>query len=166
VAQLRRAGALAAAAAGVALLVSLFLPWSDERSPQLLAAFGRSPALQGIPAHASAWQVYSTADVALALLVVAITAAALAGSTRARLLTGAGAALGLAFAVHALGTPPTAGLTLAGRTSTGAVRYLADSATAGLGEIVAIAALALGCSGLLLSAFAPGAAPEATSLEA
>jgi hypothetical protein len=48
------------------LFVSLFVTWSHQFSPGLLAQFGSSELLNGVAHDPTAWQVYSAADVALA----------------------------------------------------------------------------------------------------
>lgn len=118
--------------AGV-LLVSLFLTWSHQVPGRAVPA-----ALQGVPAAATAWQVYTMMDVALALLAVALVAVAVFGSHRGRLLAAIATMVAMAFVVHALAVPPTNGLPLA----------MAHSATAGAGEVLAIAGLAVALVGL------------------
>ena len=64
------------------LFASLFLAWSHQFSPAFLAEWGTSAQLQGIPHDPTAWQVYSTVDVVLAVLAVALVAVALRGGPR------------------------------------------------------------------------------------
>ena len=58
----------------VGLAASLFLAWSHQFSRAFLAEWGSSAQLQGIPHDPTAWQVYSTADVVLAVLAAALVA--------------------------------------------------------------------------------------------
>jgi hypothetical protein len=137
-------------AAGLALLGSLFAPWSHQLTRALLARYGSASALAGVPADPTAWQVYSAVDVLLALLAGALLAAALRGGRPARLVLLAGLAIASAFTVHALAVPPTNGVNLYDPSSSPPA-YVTVAATAGLGETVALAALGLGLVGLLLS---------------
>src|SRR2546421_11084683 len=57
---------------GLGLLISLFLTWSHQFSPAFLAQFGSAPQLRGIPHDPNAWQLYSVADVRVALLAVGL----------------------------------------------------------------------------------------------
>jgi hypothetical protein len=57
------------AIAGPLLLGSLFLTWSHQLSAGVRARYGATAALAGVPADPTAWQVYSGADVLLALVV-------------------------------------------------------------------------------------------------
>ena len=98
----------------IALLASLFLPWSHQLSGAVRAQYGASAALQGVPADPTAWQVYSAVDVMLALLAAALLIAALRGGRAARLALMAALAIAAAFTVHALSVPPTNGATLSG----------------------------------------------------
>lgn len=108
------------------LLVALFLPWSHQRA---------SP---GFPHSPTAWQVYSIVDVLLAVLAGGLLAVALLGGRTARVVVLLGAALALAFTVHALGVPPSNGA-------------IAGSPASGAGEPTAIVALAVAIAGLALS---------------
>jgi hypothetical protein len=134
----------------VGLFASLFLTWSHQFSPQLLALPGAGVGLRGVPPDATAWQVYAVADVLLAVMAGALAIAALAGRRRYRLGLVPVIGLALAFAVHALSTPPTNGARLL---NPGAVvpAYLPLMATAGVGETVAIASLGLAAAGIGLS---------------
>ena len=120
----------------VALLVSLFLPWSHQR-------FAPAAMLTGVPKDPTAWQVYSVLDVGLAVVAaMLVVVAAIGGRTRrVVVLVAAGAAL--AFSVHARATPPTAGLVVPG-----AVTHPPGP---GAGETVAIAGLAVAIAGVALS---------------
>ena len=96
----------------IALLASLFLPWSHQLSGAVRAQYGASAALQGVPTNPTAWQVYSAVDVVLALLAGALLAAALRGGRGVRLALMAALAIAAAFTLHALSVPPTNGATL------------------------------------------------------
>ena len=133
---------------GVGLLISLFLTWSHQFSPALLALFGSAAQLRGVPHDPTAWQVYSAADVILALLAIGLIAVALIGGRRVRLVALVAGALGLAFAAHALGTPPTDGANIF---DPALGSYFPNSPHRGSGEIVAIASLGVALSGLALS---------------
>lgn len=115
---------------GLALFVSLFLAWSHQMAP----------GLTGVPAAPTAWEVYSTTDVLLAILALALALAAMFGSVRARLAVMVAAAIGLAFVAHALGSPPTSGANVPGA-----------RASEGPGITVAVAALSAATAGLLIS---------------
>lgn len=140
---------IALGAAG--LLASLFMTWSHQFSPALLARFGSSALLGGVPHDPTAWQVYSVADVLLALLALGLAAlAARAGGRSARIGATLAAVLALAFAFHALSKPPTNGAT-AVDASRSVPSYFPDSPGAGDGETVAIVALGFAVAGLGLS---------------
>jgi hypothetical protein len=128
----------------VALLVSLFLPWSHQFSHAFLAEWSSTGVLRGIPRDPTAWQVYSVADGALALLVATLLVVALIGGRLRRFAVLLGAAVALAFTVHAASAPPTNGAVL----PAGSV---ANSPRSGAGETVAIAGLAVALAGLALS---------------
>ena len=115
------------------LFISLFLTWS--RAPRALPGVARDP---------TAWQVYSIVDVVLALLSVALIVVALVGRRRTRIGALMAAAIALAFAVHAHGTPPT----------NGAVAH--ERASAGVGDTVAIVSLSAAIAGLGLSSVTGG----------
>jgi hypothetical protein len=132
----------------VALLASLFFTWSHQFSPAFLAEWGSSAQLQGIPHDPTAWQVYSTADVILAVLAVALVLVALRGGGRVRLVALIAAGGALAFTIHALGVPPTNGATIFDA-STG--RYAPNSPASGAGEVVALVGLGVAMLGLTLS---------------
>ena len=132
--------------AGVLLAASTFLVWSHQFSPATLARDGSSLALQGVPHDPDAWQVYSTVDVLLALLAIALVAVALAGDRTARWVLLAALVVAIVFCVHAVTVAPTNGA-LIGDPATGG--YVDTGATSGVGEVVALAALALGGAGIV-----------------
>ena len=94
------------------LFASLFLTWSHQFSPAFLARYGQSPALRGVPRDPTAWQVYSIADVLLAVLAGGLLWAALRGWRGARIAVLIGLLVAIVFTIHALGTPPTRGANL------------------------------------------------------
>jgi hypothetical protein len=141
---------LVAAAAG--LLASLFLTWSHQYPGSLARRPGVSVALAGIPREATAWQLYTVADVLLALLAGAILAAALLGGGRVRAWLLVLVAAALAFCAHAMAVPPTNGADVA---LPGSLRYLRAGASPGPGQTVAVVALGLAFGGLVASAY-PG----------
>jgi hypothetical protein len=136
--------------AAVVLFVSLFLPWSHQFSRTFLAQFGNSPLLQGVPHNPTAWQVYSSVDVLLALLAAGLFVCALIGTRLARILAAIGVAIALAFTIHAIGAAPTNGATVFDPAA-GVNRYLSSSPRSGSGEIVALVALGAAVAGLALS---------------
>lgn len=132
------------------LLGSLFLAWSHQLSPALRARYGSTAILQGVPADPTAWQVYSTADVLLALVAAGLLAAALRGGRSGRaVLTGA-VMIALVFTVHALSVPPANGVTVFDSLAS-PPGYVANPIRAGVGETLALVALVMGLAGLLLS---------------
>jgi hypothetical protein len=131
------------------LVISLFLHWSHQFSRAFEIRVGAAQ-LAGIPRDPTAWQVYSIADVLLAVLAAALVIAALIAGRRARLAALAAAGLGLAFTLHALNVAPTNGANVSDPAA-GAGRYFASTATAGAGEVVAIVALGIAIAGLALS---------------
>ena len=139
--------------AGLVLLGSLFLPWSHQLSGSILAQYGASAALQGVPRNPTAWQVYSAVDVILALLAAGLLAAALRGGRAARLVLMAALAVALAFIVRALSVPPTNGATVfdPGLRPPG---YSPNAPSAGAGETLALIAVGLGLGGVALSLLA------------
>lgn len=139
-------------AGALVLFGSLFLTWSHQVSAPLLAAFGPSGALQGVPRNPTAWQVYSAADLVLMLVAVALAGAAVSDRRALRLGVGAAALLGLAFVVHALAVPPTDGVLLSLGRGHG---YAATGAGAGIGETLAAGGLVAALAGLLLSRQSP-----------
>jgi len=132
------------------LFASLFMTWSHQFSPAFLAQYGHSPALDGVPHDPTAWQVYSVVDVLLAALGAGLLTAALRGSRAGRLAVLFGLVIALAFAVHALGTPPTSGADLFDP-SLSPPAYTPDHPTSGVGEVVALVGLGLGIGGVLVS---------------
>ena len=132
------------------LAISLFLTWSSL-SPGYVALADRLRTLGGVTRSPDAWQVYSAADVVLAVLAAALLWVALAGPRRARILTLVSCALALAFVVHALGAPPTNGAPNAFRPGPDVSASVAPAPTPGAGETVAIIALIGAISGLSLS---------------
>jgi hypothetical protein len=138
----------------VLLVVSLFLTWSHQFSARFLAQWGSSDALRGVPHDPTAWQVYSAADVLLALLAAALVAVAIAGRHLARLVAVIAGAAAVAFVVHAMAHPPTNGANIFDPDLT--VPALAsNSPAAGPGETVALLALVLALVGLVLSLTVP-----------
>jgi hypothetical protein len=132
------------------LFVSLFLTWSHQLPKSVLDAFAGGPAIQGVPRDPTAWQVYSVADVLLALLAVSLAVVALRGRSRwSRVTTLVAVGVGLAFAVHAADVAPTNGVLFVDPNNPSA--YIPHTASAGVGETVAIIALGLAAAGLLLS---------------
>jgi len=135
---------------GAALLAALFLTWSHQFPPSLRSVPALSIALKGVPSSATAWQVYSIADVLLAVLAAALVVVALAGHRGARIAVGLAAAVGLAFALHAMSVPPTDGLDVVNPAVPGRSYVGRAYASAGVGETVAVAGLAIGLVGALL----------------
>ncbi len=117
-----------------ALLGSLFLTWSHQFSPAFLAAWGTSEQLRNVPHDPTAWQVYSIADVVLAVFAVGLVAVALRGNRAARLCAIAGCGLAVAFIVHALAHAPTNGANIF-NPSLSVPDYAPNSPTSGVGEI-------------------------------
>lgn len=136
--------------AGLTLLGSLFLPWSHQLSASVLARYGAGAALEGVPHDPTAWQVYSAVDVLLALLAAGLLAVALRGGRPVRLGLMAALAVAAAFTLHALSVPPTNGVTVfdPGLRPPG---YALNAPGAGTGETLALVAIGLGLSGLVLS---------------
>ena len=135
------------AIAGPLLLGSLFLTWSHQLSASLRAQYGASAALQGVPADPTAWQVYSAADLLLALVAGGLIAVALLGGRGRRVVLALGLAVALVFVLHALSVPPTNGVTVFDPTLT-PPGYSANAVSSGAGEIVALVALVLGAVGV------------------
>jgi hypothetical protein len=129
-----------------ALFASLFLSWSHQFSPAFLAQSGTSSQLSGVPHDPTAWQVYSAIDVILALLAFALVIVALVGRRAVRLGTLVVCGLAVAFTLRALDTPPTVGANILDPSVT-----VANSPAAGVGETVALIALALAMAGLVIS---------------
>jgi hypothetical protein len=134
----------------VGLVISLFLPWSHQFSAAFLAQWGASDQLRSVPHDPTAWQVYSSTDVLLALLALALVAAALKGTRRIRAGVAAAAALGLAFTLHALSKPPTNGANIFDP-SLSVPNYFPNAPAAGVGETLAVIALVVALIGLVVS---------------
>jgi hypothetical protein len=135
---------------GAGLFGSLFLTWSHQFSPAFLSAFGSSALISGVPRDPTAWQVYSTVDIVLALLAAGLVAVAVFGTRTWRVVTAAGALIAVAFTLHALGAPPTNGANLF-NPSLSVPDYVSPGATAGIGETVALIGLVLALVGLAVS---------------
>ena len=134
----------------IGLFISLFLPWSHQFSAAFLAEWGASDLLRGVPHDPTAWQVYASTDVLLALLAIALVVVALKGSRRVRAGAAAAAAVGLAFTLRALSTPPTNGANIFDP-SLSVPNYFPNTATAGIGETLAVIAIVVSLIGLVLS---------------
>lgn len=134
----------------VILFASLFLTWSHQFSPAFLLAFGSSDLLRGVPHDPTAWQVYSAADVVLALLAAALVAVALFGDRRVRMVATVASAIALGFTLHAVSAPPSNGADIF-NPANDVPRYASPGATAGVGETIAIFALVLALAGLAVS---------------
>jgi hypothetical protein len=119
-----------------ALLVSLFLVWSHQAPPRVLA-------LHGVPRNPTAWQVYSVADVLLALVAAGLVFVAFLGTRPARIVALAAAGTALAFVVRASDVAPTNGLNLPA--------LMAAHARSGTGEVVALVGLGVALAGLAVS---------------
>src|SRR5450759_1236215 len=132
----------------IGLFISLFLPWSHQFSAAFLAEWGASDLLRGVPHDPTAWQVYSSTDVLLALLSIALVAVALKGTRRVRAGGAAAAAIGLAFTLHALSTPPTNGANIFDP-SLSVPNYFPNAPTAGIGETLAVIAIVVSLIGLV-----------------
>ncbi len=129
------------------LFASLFLVWSHQLNRPELARF-HGAALYGVVRDPTAFQVYAITGAVLGLLAIGIAAAGLRGRRRVRAAAGLGAALGLAFAIHAALVAPTNGVLLVAGNGPSA-RYFRDPATSGAGEKLAIVGLAVALAGLL-----------------
>lgn len=130
------------------LLGSLFLAWSHQFSAPFLAQFGA--AINGVPHDPTAWQVYSAADIVLALLALGLVATALFGTHGARLVAALAAAVGIAFVAHALAVPPTDGANIF-NPALSVPDYASPGSTTGPGETVALIGLLLALGGLGMS---------------
>jgi hypothetical protein len=131
------------------LLLSLFLTWSHQFTSAFVREVGADQ-LRGIPRDPTAWQVYSIADVLLALLAGALVAAALVAGRGARISALVAAALALVFTIHAASVAPTNGVNIA-VPDAGVAHLVPSSATSAGGEVVAIVALGIAIAGLALS---------------
>lgn len=138
-------------AGGLLLFLSLFLTWSHQRPPVYRAMFGTADALRNIPSDPTGWQVYSAADVLMAVLALGLIGVALIGPRPARVIALLAAAAGLVFALHALADPPANGGANVFNPALNVPQYLPFSPAAGVGETVAILALLLAIAGLVLS---------------
>jgi hypothetical protein len=134
----------------LALFGSLFLAWSHQFSPSFLNTFGSSELLDGVPHNPTAWQVYSTMDVVLALVALGMAASALFGTRPWRVGVLVAVLVALVFTLHALNAPPTNGANIF-NPSLSVPEYQSPGATAGPGETVAVIGLALAILGFLLS---------------
>ena len=135
-------------AGALLLAISLFLAWSHQFSPAFVHRYGSSSILQGIPRDPDAWQVYSAADVLLALVAGGLMALALFGGRARRLAMTMALVVALAFTIHALGTPPTNGAVVFDPATSA---YVTSGARSGTGETVALVALLLGLGGVAMS---------------
>jgi hypothetical protein len=145
-----RAAAAIMAIGALLLFGSLFLTWSHQFSASLLARYGNSSVLRGVPHNPTAWQVYSTVDVLLAALAGAILVLSRFGGRTARLALAAFVLIALAFVVHALKTPPTSGANIFDPFAQ-PPRYVPNFPASGSGEVVGAAGLALALGGIALS---------------
>jgi hypothetical protein len=134
----------------VVLLASLFLTWSHQFSRPFLLQFGSSDLLRGVPHDPTAWQVYSAADVVLALLAIAFVAVAMVGTRPMRIAAAAAGAVALGFTLHALSSPPTNGANIF-HAAYNVPQYASTGATAGVGETLAILGLLVALGGLAVS---------------
>lgn len=132
------------------LLLSLFLVWSHQFSPSFLARYAHFNVLTGVPRDPNAWQVYSVADVLLAVLALGLLAVALRGSRAGRVAVLLGLGVALAFVSHALAVAPTSGANLFDP-SLQPSGYTPNHPRSGAGEVVALIALVLGTTGVLVS---------------
>ena len=135
-------------AAAAVLLVSLFLVWSHQLSAAIVRRYGSTGTFDGVPRAPDAWQLYTAADVLLALVAAALLVAALWGARSLRIVLVAAVAVAIAFVAHAVAVPPTNGANVFDP-STGT--YVATGASSGPGEPLALAALAVAAAALLLS---------------
>jgi hypothetical protein len=131
------------------LLLSLFLTWSHQFTNTFVQEVGADQ-LRGIPRDPTAWQVYSIADVLLALLAGALVVAALVAGRGARISALVAALVGLVFTIHAANVAPTNGVNIA-TPNAGVAHLVPGTATSGGGEVVAIVALGIAIAGLALS---------------
>ena len=138
------------AIAGPVLLGSLFLTWSHQLSAGVRARYGGTAALAGVPANPTAWQVYSGADVLLALVAGGFMVVALWGGRGRRIALALAVVVALAFVIHALSVPPANGALLFDPTLT-PPGYSANTVGSGVGEVLALIALALGGLGVGLA---------------
>jgi hypothetical protein len=137
------------AVAGPLLLGSLFLTWSHQLSAPLRTRYGATAALSGVPVNPTAWQVYSVADVFLALVAVGLFLVALLGGRGRRTVLALALVVALAFVIHALSVPPTNGALLFDPTLS-PPGYTANAVSSGAGPVLALVALVLGGVGVAL----------------
>ena len=140
--RLEPAGDWLTLAGAAALFSSLFLTWSHQFPASLLKIPGLDIALRAVPRNPTAWQVYSVADVLLALVAATLVFVAFLGTRAARLLALVPVAVALAFVVRATSVPPTNGV---------GVAFLTNHPASGTGETVALVALGVALAGLALS---------------
>lgn len=138
------------AIAGPLLLGSLFLTWSHQLSVGFTARYGQTAALAGVPADPTAWQVYSGADVLLAVVAGGLFAVALWGGRARRIALALALVVALVFVVHALSVPPTNGVLIFDPTLS-PPGYSANPVSSGAGEVLALVALGLGSCGVALA---------------
>ncbi|MGH2890509.1 MAG: hypothetical protein ACRDNJ_12880 [Solirubrobacteraceae bacterium] len=130
------------------LLGSLFMAWSHQFSRAFERRWGDTSALRGVPPDPTAWQLYSAADVLLALVAAGLLAVSLWGGRARRVVLALALAVALAFTAHAAVSPPTNGATIFDA-ATGA--YVPNDPSTGAGEYLALAALALGAAGVAVA---------------
>jgi hypothetical protein len=138
------------AISGPLLLGSLFLTWSHQISTGLRTRYAASAVLAGVPADPTAWQVYSGADVLLALVAAGLLAVALWGGRARRIALSLGLIVAVIFVIHAMSVPPTNGALLYDPTLT-PPGYSANAVSSGTGEVLALVALGLGGFGVGLA---------------
>jgi hypothetical protein len=138
------------AISGPLLLGALSLTWSHQVSTGFKARFGATAALAGVPPDPTAWQVYSGADVLLALVAGGLMAVALWGGRARRAALALALIVALVFVIHAMGVPPTNGATIFDPTLT-PPGYSANPVSSGTGEVLALVALGLGSAGVALA---------------
>lgn len=134
------------AISGPLLLGSLFLTWSHQISTGIKARYGGTAALAGVPADPTAWQVYSGADVLLALVAGGLMALALWGGRARRIALALALIVALGFVIHAMAVPPTNGVLVYDPTLV-PPGYSANLVRSGTGEVLALVALGLGSVG-------------------
>jgi hypothetical protein len=138
------------AISGPLLLGSLFLTWSHQLSTGVRARYGGTAALAGVPADPTAFQVYSAADVLLAVLAAGLMALALWGGRARRIALTLALVVALVFVIHAMSVPPTNGALLFDPTLN-PPGYTANAVASGTGEVLALVALGLGGVGVALA---------------
>ncbi|HEX3689773.1 MAG TPA: hypothetical protein VHV28_08750 [Solirubrobacteraceae bacterium] len=138
------------AISGPLLLGSLFLTWSHQLSAGIRTQYGATAALTGVPADPTAFQVYSGADVLLALVAGGLMVVALWGGRARRIALALALIVALALVIHAMSVPPTNGVLLYDPTLT-PPGYSANAVSSGTGEVLALVALALGSVGVGLA---------------